>query len=252
MTAPRRHLTLRTASWRRRCERLLLSVGVLLPIPVLAASGLSLPLPGPVERLAAALVPFAEAATSSDSLLARAPGGSIIRLGDEDEAATGSYALGETPGDGEPGRHRDREPSLPGRGGGATSGSPTGEADGDGDPTRPSDDVPQERPNSQEPVKDGNSPGEGPAKGDDPAPPPPPPPPAATPPPPPPPPPAATPPPPPPPPAATPPPPPPPPALIPDPGGTIDDTLDDVDDTVDTIGNEVDDTVDKVLPRLRR
>lgn len=224
MPAARRHPTLRTVSWRRRCERLLLSVGVLLPIPVLAASGLSLPLPGPVERLAAALVPFAEAATTTDSLAARAPGGSIVRLGGESEPAA------EPTRDGEPNQ-------AAGRGGGPTTGSSTGEKGDDRDSTQPSDERAPERPSSPEPepVKDGNAPSDGPTREQDPAPAPPPPPPAGTPPPPPPPP-AATPP---------PPPPPPPPPIVTDPGGTIDDTLDDVDDTVD-------ETVEKVLPGLRR
>lgn len=49
----------RQASW----ERLFVVVAVCLPVPALAATGLSIPLPSVVERLAAALVPWAEAAT---------------------------------------------------------------------------------------------------------------------------------------------------------------------------------------------
>jgi hypothetical protein len=44
-------------------QRILLFLGICLPVPLLAATGLSLPLPATVERLAAGLVPFAEAAT---------------------------------------------------------------------------------------------------------------------------------------------------------------------------------------------
>ena len=46
----------------RRWERLLIVLAVCLPVPVLAATGLSIPLPPTVERLAAALVPWAAAA----------------------------------------------------------------------------------------------------------------------------------------------------------------------------------------------
>jgi hypothetical protein len=44
----------------RRWERTLATLGVLLPIPLFAATGLSIPLPATVERLAAALVPWAD------------------------------------------------------------------------------------------------------------------------------------------------------------------------------------------------
>src|SRR5688572_29342780 len=44
-------------------QRIVLFLGVCLPVPLLAATGLSIPLPATVERLAAQLVPFAEAAT---------------------------------------------------------------------------------------------------------------------------------------------------------------------------------------------
>ena len=46
----------------RRWERVLIALAVCLPVPVLAATGLSIPLPATVERLAAALVPWAGAA----------------------------------------------------------------------------------------------------------------------------------------------------------------------------------------------
>src|ERR671911_3064442 len=48
-------------------ERLLVFLGVCLPVPVLAATGLSVPLPGTVERLAAGLVPFTETVTLADA-----------------------------------------------------------------------------------------------------------------------------------------------------------------------------------------
>ncbi|MGH2932582.1 MAG: hypothetical protein ACRDKK_06940 [Gaiellaceae bacterium] len=135
---------MRTA-WRRRCERTLVCAGVLLPIPLFAASGLSLPLPASVERLAAALVPWAEAATNGNELLARGPGGSIVRLGGEQSEGI-SYALGgesapagekqraegdrnapgenggtdrKTPGENTPADSVDREEGKPADGGGA-------------------------------------------------------------------------------------------------------------------------------------
>jgi hypothetical protein len=62
-----------------RWERILLVLGVCLPVPLLAATGLSIPLPATVERLAAGLVPFAQAATRQDASSARAPRGVIVR-----------------------------------------------------------------------------------------------------------------------------------------------------------------------------
>lgn len=47
----------------RYWERLLVVLGICLPVPVFAATGLSVPLPATVERIAAGLVPFASAAT---------------------------------------------------------------------------------------------------------------------------------------------------------------------------------------------
>jgi hypothetical protein len=61
------HPPLSHARPSRRCahapshwERAILVLGVCLPVPALAATGLSLPLPAAVERVAAALVPWAE------------------------------------------------------------------------------------------------------------------------------------------------------------------------------------------------
>ena len=47
----------RSSAW---LERLLLVVGLCLPVPLLAVTGLSLPIPAAVERIAAALVPWAD------------------------------------------------------------------------------------------------------------------------------------------------------------------------------------------------
>jgi hypothetical protein len=45
----------------RRCEHVVVALGICLPVPLFAATGLSLPLPPTVERLAAAIVPWADA-----------------------------------------------------------------------------------------------------------------------------------------------------------------------------------------------
>jgi hypothetical protein len=67
-------------------ERILLALGVCLPVPLLAATGLSIPLPATVERLAASLVPFAEAASLSQvDESTRAPRGVIVRTPTEAE-----------------------------------------------------------------------------------------------------------------------------------------------------------------------
>jgi hypothetical protein len=48
------------SSGRRRLARVLTVLALVLPIPIFAALGLSLPLPGTVERIAAKLVPFGD------------------------------------------------------------------------------------------------------------------------------------------------------------------------------------------------
>src|ERR671917_49916 len=72
-------------TWVRLRERVLVFLGVCLPVPVLAATGLSVPLPATVERLAATLVPFVEAAPMRGAALAaRASSGVIIRTPEEE------------------------------------------------------------------------------------------------------------------------------------------------------------------------
>jgi hypothetical protein len=74
-TAPE-HPTRRAS---RRWERIFVVLSVCLPIPLCAATGLSIPLPGPVERLAAALVPWADAATlDGNEALTGGENGSIV------------------------------------------------------------------------------------------------------------------------------------------------------------------------------
>jgi hypothetical protein len=57
----------------------LVALAVCLPVPVFAATGLSLPLPATVERLAAALVPWADAASlEADESLSVGADGAIV------------------------------------------------------------------------------------------------------------------------------------------------------------------------------
>jgi hypothetical protein len=86
MTVAPEHLIPHAAPTRltRRCEHLLIVLGICLPVPLLAVTGLSIPLPATVERIAAALVPWANAATLDDNqALARGAGGSIVRMPSE-------------------------------------------------------------------------------------------------------------------------------------------------------------------------
>ena len=61
----------------RRWEHALVALGIALPVPLLAATGLSIPLPATVERLAAALVPWAETDTLDEGETV-AVGGTIV------------------------------------------------------------------------------------------------------------------------------------------------------------------------------
>jgi hypothetical protein len=64
----------------RRWERVLVALAVCLPVPVLAATGLSVPLPATVERLAAALVPWGDAGKleADESLIVGADGAIVL------------------------------------------------------------------------------------------------------------------------------------------------------------------------------
>jgi hypothetical protein len=64
----------------RRWENTLIVLGICLPVPLFAATGLSVPLPATVERIAAALVPWADTATLDENqALAAGASGSIVR-----------------------------------------------------------------------------------------------------------------------------------------------------------------------------
>jgi len=68
---------------RAKLEHIALVLGICLPVPLLAVTGLSIPLPSSVERLAASLVPWAESSSLDANGAARGAGGSIIRTPDE-------------------------------------------------------------------------------------------------------------------------------------------------------------------------
>lgn len=73
-----------TSSAALRVQRALAALAVCLPVPICAASGLSLPLPATVERIAAALVPWADAVQMSANEALRAGAkGSIVEGADE-------------------------------------------------------------------------------------------------------------------------------------------------------------------------
>lgn len=137
----------------RRWELALIVIGLSLPIPLFAATGLSLPLPATVERLAAALVPWTNAAALEENqALATGARGSIVRApgepapespGTPSAAANprSADAAGSPPaGDGT----RDPGTNTGGSGGGTGSGSGSGTSGGSespppsgGDPTGP-------------------------------------------------------------------------------------------------------------------
>ena len=62
---------------------MLIVAGVCLPVPLLGMTGLSIPLPAAVERIAATLVPWADAATlGADGPALGAPGSIVLALGE--------------------------------------------------------------------------------------------------------------------------------------------------------------------------
>jgi hypothetical protein len=91
-----------------RIERIVLALALCL-VPVLAASGLAVPLPAIVERVAAALVPFASAdALLADTALASGHSGSIVLV--ERQHPGGAAPVGRAPRavDSEPVGHSHR------------------------------------------------------------------------------------------------------------------------------------------------
>jgi len=78
-----------------RWERVLAVLGVCLPVPLLALTGLSIPLPAGVERLGAALVSWADASVGGANPLGLGDRGSIV-------LASGERVLVQAPSGPEP------------------------------------------------------------------------------------------------------------------------------------------------------
>lgn len=128
----------------RRWELALIVIGLSLPIPLFAATGLSLPLPATVERLAAALVPWTNAAALEENqaldagargAIVRAPGEPAPESPATPSAAANpraSYAAGSPPPlDG------TRDPGKDSGGSGGGTGSESGSGTGDGSAAPP-------------------------------------------------------------------------------------------------------------------
>jgi hypothetical protein len=118
----------------RRWEIALIAIGLCVPIPLLAATGLSLPLPATVERLAAALVPWTNAAAlKANQALDSGARGSIIRAPGEpapESPAMPSAAANPRPA-GAAGSPSPGGTQKTGKNGGR-AGSGSGSGDGDG------------------------------------------------------------------------------------------------------------------------
>src|SRR4249919_1353350 len=80
-----------------RLETLVVAAGICLPVPLLAATGLSVPLPNVVERIAAALVPWAEPVAFESSELQGASGTIVPAAGETTLAAVTPPAHGSLP-----------------------------------------------------------------------------------------------------------------------------------------------------------
>jgi hypothetical protein len=97
-----------------RLETLVVAAGICLPVPLLAVTGLSVPLPNVVERIAAALVPWAEAGFEADDV-ATARKGTIVPSRTDLVAAapTGSTAPVEAAEGGAPQKTARKASLLP-------------------------------------------------------------------------------------------------------------------------------------------
>jgi hypothetical protein len=223
---------------RARLEHVALALGICVPVPLLAVTGLSVPLPSSVERIAAALVPWAESSTLDAGGAARGAGGSIIPAQDEGgprgsrkhavsraagRRASARAVPGSRPAVARPGAPAERTGTRPG----VTS--------DDRSPTAPADTTPGETRQDANSGGAADSPvqapsAEQPGPRQDAPPPPAPPPPALR-------------------------PPPPPPAIAPPPpppiAGIVEDTTNTVRDTtrpiVDDVGNTVDNATKPVI-----
>jgi hypothetical protein len=96
----------RARVWDGRWERLFAVLGVCLPVPLLALTGLSIPLPAGVERLSAALVSWADESVDGADPLGLGDRGSIV-------FASGERVLVQAPTGPEPDTARRVLASLP-------------------------------------------------------------------------------------------------------------------------------------------
>jgi hypothetical protein len=128
----------------RRWELALIVIGLSLPIPLFAATGLSLPLPATVERLAAALVPWTNAAALEENqALDTGARGSIVRAPGEpapESPVTPSAAANPRAADAlgsSPARDETRDPGKDSGGSGGGTGGGSGSGTGDGSESPP-------------------------------------------------------------------------------------------------------------------
>lgn len=96
----------RARVWDGRWERLFAVLGVCLPVPLLALTGLSIPLPAGVERLSAALVSWVDASVDGADPLGLGDRGSIV-------LASGERVLVQAPTGPEPDTARRVLASVP-------------------------------------------------------------------------------------------------------------------------------------------
>jgi hypothetical protein len=123
----------------RRWELALIMIGLSLPIPLFAATGLSLPLPATVERLAAALVPWTNAAAlEANQALDTGPRGSIVRApGEPAPESSGTPSAAANPrtpdaASSSPARDKTSDPGKDSSGSGGSTGNGSGSGTGDG------------------------------------------------------------------------------------------------------------------------
>jgi hypothetical protein len=123
----------------QRWQRVLVVLGVCLPIPVFAATGLSIPLPATVERIAAALVPWGgEAALDDAQSFSLGENGSIVlapgeRTGVSAEQGTSSFASANPRL--QPAGNPSRSDERPHKGGSGPTGDGSAPASGGGEPS---------------------------------------------------------------------------------------------------------------------
>jgi hypothetical protein len=127
-----------------RWERLLAVLGVCLPVPLLALTGLSIPLPAGVERIAAALVAWTDASVEAADPLGLGDRGSIVLAAGEDvllQASAGPgpdtarrvlAASAPTSGPAASGAKNGGTPSKDGGGSGGGGGGSSGNGGGSG------------------------------------------------------------------------------------------------------------------------